>query len=179
MLCYNISIPKPTGTNENTHMTAIAFHTHDHAHCVSTTMARAERYCIDNKLKFTPIRRRALEILLAEHRALGAYDLLAVLSGEGMGTAPPVAYRALDFLTSAGFAHKIEGLNAYIACAHLGADHVPAFLICTNCKSVAEAETEATKGRLGEVARATGFVIHKSVIEALGLCPECQDTPCA
>ena len=160
-------------------MTALGFQPHDHAHCVSSTLARAEHYCADHKLKFTPIRRRALEILLEEHRALGAYDLLAVLAKDGMGTAPPVAYRALDFLTSAGFAHKIEGLNAYIACAHLGADHAPAFLICTNCKSVAEAETEATKGRLGEVARATGFVISHTVIEALGLCPSCQDKECA
>ena len=161
-------------------MTAIGFHSHDHAQCVSSTLARAEQYCVENKLKFTPIRRRCLEILLAEHRALGAYDLLAVLANEGLGTAPPVAYRALDFLTSAGFAHKIEGLNAYIACAHLGADHAPAFLICTSCKSVAEAETDATQGRLGDVARATGFTITHTVIEALGLCPTCQqDTSCA
>ena len=92
-----------------------------------------------------------------------------------MGTAPPVAYRALDFLTSAGFAHKIEGLNAYIACAHLGSDHAPAFLICTSCKSVAEVETEPTNGRLGAAARAAGFLIERTVVEALGLCPACQD----
>lgn len=160
-------------------MTALGFTAHDHARCVSSTMARAEAHCVENKLKFTPIRRRALEILLQEHRALGAYDLLAVLAKDGLGTAPPVAYRALDFLTSAGFAHKIEGLNAYIACAHLGGDHAPAFLICTSCKSVAEAETDATHGRLGEAARATGFAISHTVIEALGLCPNCQDSLCA
>lgn len=166
-------------------MSAVGFALHDHARCVSSTLASAESYCAEHKLKFTPLRRRALEILLEEHRALGAYDLLAHLAGEGLGTAPPVAYRALDFLTAAGFAHKIEGLNAYIACAHLGGDHAPAFLICTGCKSVAEAETEATQGRLGEVARAAGFVISHTVIEALGLCPNCQtddagaDTPCA
>ncbi|MEO0380815.1 MAG: transcriptional repressor [Pseudomonadota bacterium] len=161
-------------------MTTIAFDSHDHTHCVSSTLGRAQAYCIENKLKFTPIRRRALEILLTEHRAMGAYDLLAEFAKEGLGTAPPVAYRALDFLTSAGFAHKIEGLNAYIACTHLGADHAPAFLICTSCKSVAEAETDATQGRLGEVARASGFTIRRTVIEALGICPNCQpDTPCA
>ena len=175
-----------TQTETRPTMTVLGFHSHDHAHCVSTTLARAERYCAENRLKFTPIRRRALEILLQEHRALGAYDLLAVFAREGLGTAPPVAYRALDFLTSAGFAHKIEGLNAYIGCAHLGADHAPAFLICTECKSVAEAETDATKGRLGDVARAAGFTISHTVIEALGLCPKCQpgvdrgeESPCA
>ncbi|MEL6809185.1 MAG: transcriptional repressor [Pseudomonadota bacterium] len=161
-------------------MTAIGFDRHDHTKCVTNTLVGAERYCIENKLKFTPIRRRSLEILLAEHRALGAYDLLAILAREGLGTAPPVAYRALDFLTSAGFAHKIEGLNAYIACAHLGADHAPAFLICTSCKAVAEAEADTTRHHLGEVARATGFTIRRTVIEALGLCPKCQpEAPCA
>ena len=156
-------------------MTAIAFAAHDHANCVRTTLAQAEATCKARRLRMTPIRRRALEILLAEHRALGAYDLLAILSREGLGTAPPVAYRALDFLTSAGFAHKIEGLNAYIACAHLGAEHTPAFLICTACKSVAEAETQTTTGRLADAAQATGFQIERTVIEALGLCPACQD----
>ncbi|WP_299691444.1 transcriptional repressor [uncultured Tateyamaria sp.] len=156
-------------------MTPIGFEAHDHADCVRTTLEQAEKVCKARRLRLTPIRRRALEILLAEHRALGAYDLLAVLAAEGLGTAPPVAYRALDFLTSAGFAHKIEGLNAYIACAHLGADHTPAFLICTACKSVAEAETQTTKGRLAEAARDSGFHIERTVIEALGLCPACQD----
>ncbi|WP_420010580.1 Fur family transcriptional regulator [Tateyamaria sp.] len=156
-------------------MAAIGFDPHDHSACISSTLRQAETYCAEHKLKLTPIRRRALEILLAEHRALGAYDLLSHFAAEGLGTAPPVAYRALDFLTSAGFAHKIEGLNAYIACAHLGSDHAPAFLICTACKSVAEAETEASDGRLGAAARAAGFQIDRIVVEALGLCPTCQD----
>jgi len=160
-------------------MAMLGFHDHDHSACISSTLARAEAYCATHKLKLTPIRRRALEILLAEHRALGAYDLLAILAAEGRGTAPPVAYRALDFLTKAGFAHKIEGLNAYIACAHLGEDHAPAFLICTDCKSVAEADTETAAGRLGQAAAATGFRIERTVIEALGTCPACaKDDTC-
>lgn len=161
-------------------MPTLGFHKHDHSACIRSTLDRAEAHCAAHKLKFTPVRRRTLEILLAEHRALGAYDLLAKLADEGLGTAPPVAYRALDFLTSAGFAHKIEGLNAYIACAHLGEDHAPAFLVCTNCKTVAEADTTADKGRLGQAAAATGFRIERTVIEAMGLCPSCaEDVPCA
>lgn len=161
-------------------MPTLGFHDHDHATCIRSTLARAEAHCAAHKLKFTPVRRRTLEILLAEHKAIGAYDLLALLAKEGLGTAPPVAYRALDFLTGAGFAHKIEGLNAYIACAHLGEDHAPAFLVCTSCKTVAEADTTADKGRLGQAADAAGFRIDRTVIEAMGLCPACiEDTPCA
>lgn len=155
-------------------MPPLGFRAHDHSNCVATSLARAERCCAQTGLRLTPVRRRALEILLAEHRALGAYDLLAHLADEGLGSAPPVAYRALDFLVNAGFAHKIEALNAYIACAYLGSDHAPAFLICRACKSVAETDTALAKGRLGAAADAAGFVIERTVVEAQGLCPSCQ-----
>ena len=75
----------------------------------------------------------------------------------------------------AGLAHRIEALNAYIACSHVGADHTPAFLICRSCQSVAESDTTLTQGRLGDAARAAGFQIARTVIEAQGLCPSCQD----
>ncbi len=132
-------------------------------------------HCEKEGLKFTPVRQRTLEILLREHRALGAYDLLAQLADEGLGSQPPVAYRALDFLVKTGLAHKIEALNAYIACAHSGTDHSPAFLICRGCKAVAEADTAMTSGRLGDAARAAGFQIEHTVVEARGLCPSCQE----
>jgi Fur family zinc uptake transcriptional regulator len=41
---------------------------------------------------------KTLEILLQDHRALGAYDILDRLRAAGFGSQPPVAYRALDFL---------------------------------------------------------------------------------
>ena len=158
-------------------MATVGFAKHDHSACIKDALAQAEAVCKAEGLRLTPTRRRALEILLAEHRALGAYDLLAVLAEEGLGKAPPVAYRALEFLTDAGFAHKIEGINAYIACAHLGADHTPAFLICTSCKSVAEAETQASTSQIVKVARDAGFRVDRTVIEALGVCPNCQTEP--
>lgn len=155
-------------------MSAIGFAQHDHTHCIATTLAGAEKHCAEAGLKFTPVRRRSLEILLREHRALGAYDLLAVLGKDGHSAQPPVAYRALDFLVSAGFAHKIERLNAYIACSHLGSDHSPAFLICRECRAVAEADAAAVDTRLNAAAQAAGFQIERTVVEAEGLCPACQ-----
>ncbi len=156
-------------------MIPIGFDHHDHTACVSDALTMAEKHCADSGLRLTPVRRRVLEILLAEHRALGAYDVLSVLASEGLGATPPVAYRALDFLVKARFIHKIEALNAYVACAHLGADHAPAFLICRTCKSVAEANTATGGGRLDQAARAAGFQIEHQVIEAEGLCPRCLD----
>lgn len=156
-------------------MSLIGFQSHDHSACVATTLKQADERCAAAGLRLTPVRRRTLEILLAKHRALGAYDVLAHLSDEGMGSAPPVAYRALEFLVTAGFAHKIEALNAYIACTLPDRDHTPAFLICRTCKSVAETDTALAKGRLGAAAVEAGFVIERTVVEAEGLCPACRD----
>ncbi|MFP4238150.1 transcriptional repressor [Rhodosalinus sp.] len=153
----------------------VGFDAHDHSRCVETAMAAAEAHCAADGLRFTPVRRSALEILLREHRAMGAYDLLERLHAAGFGAQPPVAYRALDFLLAHGFVHKIERLNAFIACAHPGASHSPAFLICRECDAVAEAQSAPARGTLGEAARATGFTIERTVVEALGLCPACAD----
>ncbi|NND18204.1 MAG: transcriptional repressor [Silicimonas sp.] len=155
-------------------MNSIGFDTHDHAHCIADGMTAADRQCQAAGVQMTPVRRRVLEILLEQHRAMGAYEILDVLRAEGLGSQPPVAYRSLDFLVSNGFAHRIERLNAFVACAHPGEDHTPAFLVCRVCDRVAEAQSDARKGRLGDAARAAGFRIERAVVEAVGLCPDCQ-----
>ena len=116
-----------------------------------------------------------LEILLQDHRALGAYAILDRLREDGFGSQPPVAYRALDFLVSNGLAHKIERLNAFIACSHPNDTHAPAFMICRLCNAVAETQSSSARGALGDAARATGFQIERTVVEAEGVCPACAD----
>ena len=153
----------------------VGFASHDHASCIAAALSEAEAHCTREGLRFTPVRRRALEILLQEHRALGAYETLDRLREAGFGSQPPVAYRALEFLVANGFAHKIERLNAFIACAHPGAKHSPAFMICRQCDSVAEAQAAPANGALDETARAAGFRIERTVVEAEGLCPACSD----
>ncbi len=152
----------------------LGFEKHNHRQCVSQALAAADTHCQDNGLRFTPVRRRALGILLESHAAMGAYDLLERLAEEGLGSKPPVAYRALAFLVDNGFVHRVEKLNAYIACSHPGCDHVPAFLICSDCGAVAEAPVTASAGKLAQTARQTGFQISRTIMEAEGQCPQCQ-----
>ena len=152
----------------------LAFAVHDHAHCASDALARAEALVAEKGLRLTPVRRRVLEILLEAHRALGAYDVLTRLAAEGFGNQPPVAYRALDFLEEQGLAHRIRRLNAFTACMHPGEAHAPAFLICRGCDAVAEAPAAPVLLALEAAAADSGFVIERSNIEALGLCPACQ-----
>jgi Fur family zinc uptake transcriptional regulator len=153
----------------------LGFAHHDHATCVSDTLAAAESRCASEGLRFTPVRRKVLEILLQEHRALGAYAILDKLRDDGFGSQPPVAYRALEFLVLNGLAHKIERLNAFIACVHPNFSHTPAFMICRLCDAVAETQSSPARGALGDAARATGFRIERTVVEAEGVCPACVD----
>lgn len=152
----------------------LAFAAHDHAHCAHDALSRAEALTAATGARMTPVRRRVLEILLEEHKALGAYDVLARLAQEGFGNQPPVAYRALEFLVDQGLAHRIQRLNAFTACAHMGEDHAPAFLICRACHMVAEAEATAARASLEAEAARAGFQVERSTIEALGLCPNCR-----
>ncbi len=154
-------------------MDPIGFSSHDHAHCITGNLAQIEMQCAKNGLQLTPVRKRVLEILLEEHRALGAYDILDKLRSEGLGSQPPIAYRALEFLVNNGFAHKIERMNAFVACAHPGQKHMPAFLICRKCQLVAEAETEPAGGALGSSAKQAGFQIERAVVEVEGVCSKC------
>lgn len=153
----------------------VGFVAHDHGQCIDAALAATEARCAEKGLRLTPVRRKVLEVLLQEHRALGAYAILALLRDAGFGSQPPVAYRALEFLSQNGFVHKIERLNAFVACAHPGENHSPAFMICRKCDAVAEAHAAPAKGVLGDAARALGFEIERTVVEAEGVCPACSD----
>lgn len=159
------------------HTDVIGFAAHDHATCQSNGLRAAEAYCAAHDLRLTPQRRRVLELLLASHHALGAYELLDQMRAEGLGSQPPVVYRALEFLTAHGFVHKLERLNAFVACAHSHSDqrHSPAFLICRSCRKVAETHLNAADSAPVSATAATlGFQIDQIMIEAEGLCPACQ-----
>lgn len=148
---------------------------HDNMSCSKNALRAAEERCLNKSIKFTPIRRKVLEILLQEHRAIGAYAILEHLREAGFSYQPPVAYRALDFLVAHGFAHKVEKLNAFIACTHPGSDHSPAFMICRNCDTVAETETKKSGFDLSKIEKFSGFKIEQTVIEAEGLCNSCVE----
>lgn len=144
---------------------------HDHSRCVAGAMSKAEEICASAGARMTPVRRRTLEILLESHRPMGAYDVLARLDEDGFGSKPPVAYRALGFLVDNGLAHRIERLNAFVACLNASrTDHAPAFLICRQCHAVAE-----FPAHLG--ALPPSFTVEKTTVEVEGLCATCGESP--
>ena len=152
-----------------------AFHDHDHANCAEDALAFAEELAARKGLRLTPVRRRTLEILLTEHRAMGAYEVLDRLAADGFGNQPPVAYRALEFLVEHDLAHRIQRLNAFAACSHPGDKHSPVFLICRACDTVAEAAAEVVLDAIDSAAEAHGFAVERVNMEVLGLCPACKE----
>jgi Fur family zinc uptake transcriptional regulator len=154
--------------------TTNVFEKHNHRLCRTGGMSDARTYCLDNGLRLTPVRARVLEILLESHKALGAYDILDRLKADQMGSQPPVVYRALDFLVEHGFAHKLERLNAFAACCQPDLGHEPMFLICQDCRQVAETPLGQMTSQIDRSAVDLGFAVTSRVVEVIGRCPSCQ-----
>jgi Fur family zinc uptake transcriptional regulator len=134
----------------------------------------AQVRCTTAGERLTPPRKRVLELLLQAGQPAKAYDLIAVYGGNGVAAKPPTVYRALEFLVRQGLAHRIESLNAYVAC-HMGdRTHMAAFLICTCCGDTLEIEPfepERTKA----AAHRAGYELRDVVVEGRGLCAACAN----
>ncbi|MGE0828258.1 MAG: transcriptional repressor [Hyphomonadaceae bacterium] len=144
-----------------------------HAHTAEESarlVAEAERVCREAGEQLTPLRRQVLELLLAQHAPAKAYDLLAQ-----MGDAkPPTIYRALEFLMKLGLAHRIESINAFVACEVGACARSTIFLICEACGRAEEFDAGHALVDLGEAAKRDGFEIRRTMIEAAGLCADCR-----
>ena len=105
---------------------------------------------------------------------LSAYTILDQLRGEGF-RAPLQVYRALEKLLERGLVHRLESLNAFVACAH-DHDHahgLTAFAICEKCGQVSEFSDEVVEERLKDWAGKSGFHATKTTIEIRGDCANC------
>ena len=151
---------------------------HDHHHtglsggALDAELTRAEQRCEAAEQRLTPPRRRVLELLLEAGQPVKAYDLIAAYGQSGVPAKPPTVYRALEFLSQQGFAHRIESLNAYVACRRGEEGHAAAFLICDCCGATREIASAANPIQaLGEAA---GYALTGVTIEAHGLCADCR-----
>jgi len=119
-----------------------------------------------------------LEKLEASSGPLSAYMLLDQLRERGF-RAPLQVYRALDALVKEGFVHRLESLNAFVACAephdhgHSHSHSMTAFAICDRCGQVTEFSDGEIGHRLDDWVRSTGFAPKKAVIEFRGTCARC------
>jgi len=132
----------------------------------------------DRGINLTETRRKVLELVVKAGQPVGAYRLLEAMQGKNGQVKPPTVYRALNFLQAIGLVHRIESLNAFIACTHTGHnhsahDHDGQFLICSNCGKAEELADNSISKVLQERAQSHGFTLKHPTIELSGLCASC------
>lgn len=117
-----------------------------------------------------------LDVLTGSDGPLSAYAILDALRNEGF-RAPLQVYRALEKLVGEGRVHRLESLNAYVACrhSHVEAHETIAFAICDRCGDVRELEDTAVADNLDRLAAGAHFALRTSVVELRGLCATCGD----
>lgn len=148
---------------------------HNHARCMAGAMSTAAALCKQRRVRLTPLRQRVLELIWQRHEPVLAYDLLEQLRSERRGAAPATVYRALDFLLEQGLVHRIQSLNAFVACGDPTlSPHTGQFLICTHCNAIAELADQEIGHMVSRKATATGFSVHAQTIEIRGLCSRCE-----
>lgn len=146
---------------------------HDHELCVAEAIATAVQICRERGLRFTEKRRRVLELVWNSHKPVGAYDILDRLNRAGRKVAPPTVYRALDFLIEADLVHRLDSLNAYIGCPDPKSPHARQFLICRECRSVAELDDGDIDEMVRRRASNLGFTALHQTLEIEGICCNC------
>lgn len=132
-----------------------------------------------------PSERSVLSALDRAVKPLSAYDILE-RTRSGALRAPTQVYRALEKLSSRGLVHRIEALNAFVACSdcsHAGHDHSagerghtehrPGFIICRDCGSVREFEDDRI-GTIAAEAAGEDFLVQLVSLEVYGHCAACR-----
>ena len=136
-------------------------------------LERAKNHCDNHQYRFTDPRRQVLEVLLSHPDAVGAYDIIKSLSTKEHPVKPPTVYRAIEFWIQQGFVHKIESINAYIACCHHDSHQHSLIMICDDCHEVNEVALDQLPSSIKDTLRSYQFTLKKSVMEITGYCKTC------
>ena len=114
--------------------------------------------------------------LSGANNPLSAYSILDALRDEGF-RAPLQVYRALDKLREIGLVHRLESLNAFVACSHPNceSDETMAFAICEKCGGVEEFADISLQKQLKKWAGTEKFHLQKAIIELRGICTNCSN----
>jgi Fur family zinc uptake transcriptional regulator len=137
-------------------------------------LSHAREICAAAGERLTPVREAVFDLLLQAEAPVTAYTLLDRLKAARGGATPPTIYRALNFLVEIGLAHRIERLNAFVACAGAAHHTHPAeFLICSQCGSVVELKDPNIGAAIGKAAADLAFRPARITVEVEGVCGGC------
>lgn len=120
--------------------------------------------------RFTEPRRRVMAALLSVGKPQTAYEIVK----KARSMKPMSVYRALDFLSAMGLAHRIESLNAYAPCVESHCAHKDSqYLICDNCGRTEELHDHALDDFIRNKVTRSGFKTSSITIEIHGSCKKC------
>lgn len=114
-----------------------------------------------------------LAVLRRRRGPLSAYDVMGELREANPKIAPPTVYRALSALTERGRVHRLESINAFIACQFGRHRHASILSICDDCGTVEESVAPNLLKELSRIAGESGFAPSRHVIEVHGVCGRC------
>ena len=116
------------------------------------------------------------DALAASATPMTAYEILDRLRDKGL-RAPAQIYRALERLMVLGEVHRLETLNAYVACAHEAhaPGAAPVFAICRDCGEVVELDDPVLRDRIAAMASDQAFQLDTPTLELRGICADCSD----
>ncbi len=116
-----------------------------------------------------------LGVLTDAAAPLSAYTILTDLRDHGL-RAPTQVYRALDKLLTLGLVHKLETLNAFVACSHNHGTERGAtvFAICTGCGEVTEFTDAVIDDHISRRAGDERFNVDSAIVELRGVCGLCS-----
>lgn len=110
--------------------------------------------------------------LKAAGRPVSAYELIDFVR-EDVSLAPQTVYRSLERLIEQGAAHRLESLNAFVACAHKAHKGAAVFAICERCSTVTEFNEARAVEALATWAKREKFSVTQMTLELRGLCAAC------
>lgn len=131
---------------------------------------------VDSRPGLTRNQALVFDTLSGADAPLSAYTILDRLRDNGF-RAPLQVYRALEKLVEFGMVHRLESLNAFVACSHPECEthEAMAFAICEKCGHVSEIADETLGRELGALASGTGFALKRSTVELRGTCAACRN----
>jgi Fur family zinc uptake transcriptional regulator len=86
-------------------------------------------------------------------------------------------YRSLDRLIASGAAHRLESLNAFVACSHTVHKGSAMFAICDQCGGVDEFDEPRALDALASWAGEANFTLRQMTLELRGTCARCTSPP--
>ena len=149
---------------------------HSHASLVSQAKMRFESHLKSRGKSLGRNDEPILSLLLSNHRAFGAYEIVEQLSKMGKRVQAVQVYRSLEKLIELGAVHKLRTKNAFIACFEDGDCNTQQFFICDVCDDVSEIQSQKLDSSIQDAARQNDFSVKLPSIEILGICSECATT---